>query len=100
MAPSWHLFYKEAQVVLYTDGDKRYKSCHLGAKLSFSTWRTLTVLSLTVATYRRPGDLLAAILRVPFVDLFTCMTRPELPLTVHEYGEWGNPTDPKVLQQV
>lgn len=49
---------------------------------------------------RRPQDLLAAILRVPFVDMFTCMTRPELPLTVHEYGEWGNPADPKVLLQV
>lgn len=49
---------------------------------------------------RRPQDLLAAILRVPFVDMFTCMTRPELPLTVHEYGEWGDPSDPKVLLQV
>ncbi|KAL3150348.1 hypothetical protein ABBQ32_000191 [Trebouxia sp. C0010 RCD-2024] len=49
---------------------------------------------------RRPQDLLAAILRVPFVDMFTCMTRPELPLTVHEYGEWGNPADPKVLLQM
>ena len=49
---------------------------------------------------RRPQDLLAAILRVPFVDLVTTMTRPELPLTVHEYGEWGNPSDPAVLDQV
>ena len=28
------------------------------------------------------------------------MTQPELPLTVHEYGEWGDPGDPAVLQQV
>lgn len=54
-------------------------------------WRTL---------YRRPHDLLAAILRVPFVDFLTSMTQPELPLTVHEYGEWGDPADPAVLQQV
>ena len=49
---------------------------------------------------RRPQDLLAAILRVPFVDLVTTMTRSELPLTVHEYGEWGDPSDPAVLDQV
>ena len=49
---------------------------------------------------RRPHDLLAAVLRVPFVDFLTCMTRPELPLTVHEYGEWGNPSDPTIMQQV
>ena len=57
-------------------------------------------LQTSAALCRRPQDLLAAILRVPFVDMFTCMTRPELPLTVHEYGEWGNPANPKVLQQV
>ncbi len=28
------------------------------------------------------------------------MTQPELPLTVHEYGEWGDPADPAVLHQV
>ena len=49
---------------------------------------------------RRPSSLLAAILRVPFVDLLTTMTRPELPLTVHEYEEWGNPADPTALQLV
>ena len=39
-------------------------------------------------------------LRVPFVDLLTTMTQPELPLTVHEYGEWGDPSNPTVLDQV
>ena len=24
------------------------------------------------------------------MDLLTAMTRPELPLTAHEYGEWGD----------
>lgn len=33
----------------------------------------------------------AALLRVPFVDLLSAMTRPELPLTVHERDEWGDP---------
>lgn len=49
---------------------------------------------------RRPESLLAAILRVPFVDLLTTMTQPELPLTVHEYDEWGDPSDPAALQLV
>lgn len=38
-------------------------------------------------------------LRVPFVDFLTSMTQPELPLTVHEYGEWGDPADPAVLKK-
>ena len=49
---------------------------------------------------RRPESLLAAILRVPFVDLLTTMAQPELPLTVHEYDEWGDPSDPAALQLV
>lgn len=49
---------------------------------------------------RQPSSLLAVILRVPFVDLLTTMTQPELPLTVHEYEEWGDPSDPATLQLV
>ena len=48
---------------------------------------------------RRPADILAAILRVPFVDFLTSMTQPELHLTVHEYGEWGDPAEPAVFKQ-
>lgn len=40
----------------------------------------------------------AMILRVPFVDVLTTMMDPTRPLTVHEYDEWGNPQDPKVLE--
>ena len=39
----------------------------------------------------RPGLFGAAVLRVPFLDMLTSMTDPALPLTVHEYGEWGDP---------
>lgn len=35
----------------------------------------------------------AAIAGVPFVDVLTTMLMPNLPLTIHEYTEWGNPTD-------
>lgn len=35
--------------------------------------------------------LAAAILEVPFVDVLTGMLDPALPLTVHEFAEWGDP---------
>ena len=31
------------------------------------------------------------VLRVPFLDVLTTMHDTSLPLTVHEYDEWGNP---------
>ena len=33
----------------------------------------------------------AVILDVPFVDFLSLMLDPDLPLTVSEYDEWGNP---------
>ncbi len=40
-------------------------------------------------------------LRAPFVDLLTTMTRPDLPMTAHEYGEWGDfAADPAALTAV
>lgn len=35
----------------------------------------------------------AAVLEVPFVDTLTGMLDPSLPLTVHEFAEWGDPRD-------
>ena len=50
---------------------------------------------------RRPEAVAAAVLRVPFVDVLTAMTQPELPLTAHEYGEWGDiHSDPEALHSV
>ena len=40
-------------------------------------------------------------LRAPFVDLLSTMTRPDLPMTTHEYGEWGDvAADPAALAAV
>lgn len=44
----------------------------------------------------RPELLRAAVLHAPFVDLVGAMADPTLPLTVHEYEEWGDPRDPQV----
>lgn len=41
---------------------------------------------------RRTADLGAVLLEAPFVDVLSAMCQPALPLTVHEYDEWGDPS--------
>ncbi|HNE85482.1 MAG TPA: prolyl oligopeptidase family serine peptidase, partial [bacterium] len=36
----------------------------------------------------------AVVAHVPFVDMVNTMLDPNLPLTITEYEEWGNPNDP------
>ncbi|GAB4063637.1 S9 family peptidase [Uliginosibacterium sediminicola] len=48
-------------------------------------------LLLGAVLNQRPELFGAAILEVPFVDVVTTMLDPDLPLTVGEYEEWGNP---------
>ncbi len=44
-----------------------------------------------------PGRFRAVLAEVPFVDALTTILRPDLPLTVGEWDEWGNPLeDPAV----
>lgn len=44
----------------------------------------------------RPQLFGAAIAEVPFVDVLNTMLDPDLPLTVTEYDEWGDPREPEV----
>ncbi len=46
----------------------------------------------------RPDICKAALLQVPFVDVLTTMLDDELPLTIGEYDEWGNPNLLKFYQ--
>lgn len=48
----------------------------------------------------RPELFGAAIAEVPFVDVLNTMLNPDLPLTVTEYDEWGDPNDPEVHARI
>jgi protease II len=45
----------------------------------------------------RPGVFGAALLESPFVDVVSAMIDPDLPLTQHEYDEFGDPRDVEAL---
>lgn len=49
---------------------------------------------------QRPELFAAAIAEVPFVDILNTMQNPELPLTVTEYDEWGDPNEPAVYERI
>ncbi|MBD8731252.1 S9 family peptidase [Pseudomonas sp. CFBP 13710] len=49
---------------------------------------------------QRPELFQAAVAEVPFVDVLNTMLDPDLPLTVTEYDEWGNPQDPEVHARI
>jgi oligopeptidase B len=53
------------------------------------------------AVMNQAPDLFAGVVaQVPFVDVLTTITNPELPLTVTEWEEWGNPLEDSDIYQV
>lgn len=49
---------------------------------------------VAAAINQQPSLFKAAVLQVPFVDVMATMSDPTLPLTLQEYGEWGDPRLP------
>jgi oligopeptidase B len=45
-----------------------------------------------------PGLFKAVVALVPFTNLITAILDPDLPLTVVEYDQWGNPVDPQAFE--
>jgi oligopeptidase B len=45
----------------------------------------------------RPDLFKAVVAMVPFTNVITAMMMPDLPLTVTEYEQWGNPADPQAF---
>ena len=52
-------------------------------------------LLVTACMVMRPELFKAVIAKVPFVDVINSLSDPTIPLTTHEYDEWGNPVDNK-----
>ena len=57
-------------------------------------------LLIGAVTNLRPDLFLAALAEVPFVDVINTMLDASLPLTVIEYDEWGNPSDPEAYAYI
>jgi len=55
-------------------------------------------LVLGVVANQRPDLFRAMVMRSPFLDVLTAMALPHLPLTVHEFEEWGDPSDDDVYE--
>lgn len=49
---------------------------------------------------RMPEQLKGMVAEVPFVDVLRSMSRPELPLTLTEYEEWGNPEEAEAFWRI
>lgn len=49
---------------------------------------------------RQPELFAGVVAQVPFVDVLTTMLNPELPLTVTEWEEWGNPAEDEAAYHV
>ncbi|KAJ7567366.1 hypothetical protein O6H91_02G143800 [Diphasiastrum complanatum] len=57
-------------------------------------------LLVAAAANIRPDFFRAIVLKVPFVDVCNTMLDPSLHLTVHEYDEWGNPSEVNTFQYI
>ena len=55
-------------------------------------------LLVSAVVNMRPDLMRAAVAMVPFTNVITAMLMPDLPLTVIEYEQWGNPNDAEAFE--
>ena len=55
-------------------------------------------LPFAVLANEHPGMFKALVLKAPFLDVVNTMTDDALPLTIHEYDEWGNPNNKECFE--
>jgi len=55
-------------------------------------------LLMSAVVNLRPELFKAVVAQVAFTNVITAMLMPELPLTVIEYEQWGNPSDPQAFE--
>ena len=75
---------------------KGYTSC---GRIAIETASAGAIAACGAVT-TMPSFFGAAILESPFVDVLGTLTRPELPLSVHEYDEWGDPSTPDGFEHI
>jgi oligopeptidase B len=54
-------------------------------------------LLVSAVANMRPDLFAAVVALVPFTNVITAMLSPDLPLTVIEYDQWGNPNQPEAF---
>ena len=57
-------------------------------------------LLVASAAHQAPEVFQLIVAQVPFVDVVQTMTNPDLPLTITEYDEWGDPNKPEALARI
>ena len=98
----WH---QQGKGVLKGNGINDYLAAARALKVFASGERPILAIGgsaggtlVAAALNRAPTLFKAAVLQVPFVDVVASMSDNSLPLTMQQYGEWGNPNVPEQLE--
>lgn len=89
-----HLLKKKNTFFDYIDcAEFLIKEKYTSPKHLYANGRSAGGLLMGAIVNMRPDLWNAVVAEVPFVDVITTMSDPNIPLTTGEYLEWGNPSD-------
>lgn len=100
LGPAWHdagrLAEKENSFTDFAACARHLIDQGIAARGSIAAWgASAGGLLVAVALNRHPERFAAAVLEVPFVDALNTLLDPALPLTEHDFDEFGDPSDPR-----